>query len=51
MTKGRTQRLEAPHAENICWRHDRNPNNPVAGVWSGWSRVTLFPGQSTETEL
>jgi hypothetical protein len=51
MTKGRTQRIEAPNAENICWRRDRNPNNPVAGVWSGWSRVTLFPGQSTETEL
>ena len=51
MTKGRTQRIEAPNAENICWRHDRNPNNPVAGVWSGWSRVTLFPGQTTETEL
>jgi hypothetical protein len=51
MNKGRTQRIEAPNAENICWRHDRNPNNPVAGVWSGWSRVTLFPGQTTETEL
>ena len=51
MTKGRTQRIEAPNAENICWRHDRNPNNPVAGVWSGWSRATLFPGQSTETDL
>ena len=51
MTKNRTQRIEAPNAESICWRHDRNPNNPIAGVWSGWSRVTLFPGQSTETEL
>jgi hypothetical protein len=51
MAKNQTQRIEAPHAENICWRHDRNPNNPVAGAWSGWSRATMFPGQSYETEL
>ena len=51
MTKNRTQRIEAPNAESICWRHDRNPNNPIAGVWSGWSRVTMFPGQNTETDL
>jgi hypothetical protein len=51
MTKSRTQRIEAPNAENICWRHDRNPNNPVAGAWSGWSRATMFPGQTFETEL
>ena len=51
MTKNHTRQIEAPKAENICWRHDRNPNNPVAGVWSGWSRATMFPGQSFETEL
>jgi hypothetical protein len=51
MLKNKTQRIEAPHAENICWRHDRNPNNPVAGDWSGWSRATMFPGQTFETDL
>jgi len=51
MTKNRPQRIEAPNGESICWRHDRNPNNPVSGAWSGWSRVTLFPGQTTETDL
>jgi hypothetical protein len=51
MSKNRAQRIDAPNAENICWRHDRNPNNPVAGAWSGWSRVTLFPGQRAETDL
>lgn len=51
MTKNKTQRIEAPHAENICWRHDRNPNNPVPGDWSGWSRATMFPGQNFETDL
>lgn len=51
MTKNKTQRIEAPHAENVCWRHDRNPNNPIAGDWSGWSRATMFPGQTFETDL
>ena len=47
----KTRRIDAPHAENICWRHDRNPNNPIAGDWSGWSRATMFPGQTVETDL
>jgi hypothetical protein len=51
MTKGHTQRIEAPHGEAICWRHDRNPKDPVPGVWSGWSRVPLTPGQTAETDL
>jgi hypothetical protein len=51
MTKGHTQKIEAPNAESICWRHDRNPNNPVPGDWSGWSRVPLAPGQTAETDL
>jgi hypothetical protein len=51
LTKNRNRKIETPNAEGICWRHDRNPNNPIAGVWSGWSRVTLFPGQTTETDL
>ena len=44
MTKGHTQKIEAPNAESICWRHDRNPNNPTPGAWSGWSRDHLAPG-------
>ncbi len=51
MKKGQTQKIEAPNAEAICWRHDRNPNNPVPGAWSGWSRVPLAPGQTAETDL
>lgn len=51
MTKNKTRRIEAPNAENICWRHDRNPNNPIDGDWSGWSRATMFPGQTFETDL
>jgi len=51
LAKGQTHRVEAPNAETICWRHDRDPNNPVPGDWSEWSRATLFPGQRTETDL
>ena len=51
MVKGRTQKIEAPNAESICWRHDRNPNNPTPGDWSGWSRVTLSPGDEISADL
>ena len=51
MSKNQSYKIEAPNSEGICWRHDRNPNNPVAGAWSGWSRATLFPGQTAETDL
>jgi hypothetical protein len=51
MTKGQTHAITAPNAENICWRHDSNPDNPAPGAWSGWSRATMFPGQTVETDL
>ena len=42
---------DAPEGAAVCWRYDRNPNNPVPDAWTGWSRATLFPGQSSETDL
>ena len=51
MRKGKTETIDVPTGANACWRHDRNPNNPAAGAWSGWTRATLFPGQSAETDL
>jgi hypothetical protein len=51
MAKDTTHAIDAPNAEIICWRHDRDPNNPVAGDWSDWSKATLFPGQSVRTDL
>lgn len=51
MGKDQTHRVEAPNGALICWRHDRNPNNPGTGEWSGWSKATLFPGETTETGL
>jgi hypothetical protein len=51
MRKNRTETIEVPNGAAVCWRHDRDPKNPAPGVWSGWTRATLFPGQSTETDL
>jgi hypothetical protein len=51
MAKGISHKVVAPNGEDICWRHDRDPDNPVAGAWSGWSRATMFPGQTAETDL
>jgi hypothetical protein len=51
MTKDTTHKIIAPNAEIVCWRHDRDPNNPVPGDWSDWSKATLFPGQSVDTDL
>jgi hypothetical protein len=51
MGKNGTETIAVPDDANVCWRHDRNPDKPVAGAWSGWTRATLFPGQSAKTDL
>ena len=51
MHKNKTEAIEVPNGANVCWRHDRNPNSPVAGAWSGWTKASLPPGQSAETDL
>jgi len=51
MRKNKTEAVDVPSGANVCWRHDRIPNNPVAGAWSGWTKATLFPGQSGEAEI
>ncbi|HVC57360.1 MAG TPA: hypothetical protein VND95_15500 [Stellaceae bacterium] len=51
MAKNVNATIDAPHGANVCWRHDRDPNNPAPGAWSGWTRATLFPGQSADTDL
>jgi hypothetical protein len=51
MRRNKTESVDVPSGANVCWRHDRNPNNPVAGAWSGWTKATLFPGQSGDAEI
>ena len=51
MAKNRLEVIHVPNGANVCWRRDRNPNNPVPGTWSSWTKATLFPGRSAEAEL
>jgi hypothetical protein len=51
MRKNKTETVDVPAGANVCWRHDRNPNNPVAGAWSGWTRATMFPGASSDADI
>ena len=51
MRKGKTESFDVPPDAAVCWRHDRNPSNPKPGDWTGWSKATLSPGQSVETDL
>jgi hypothetical protein len=51
MRKEQPETIDVPNDATVCWRHDRNPNKPVAGAWSGWTRATLQPGRSTQTDL
>ena len=51
MFKNKTEAIEVPNGATVCWRRDRNPNSPVAGAWSGWTRATLFPGQRADADL
>ena len=51
MRKNKTETIDVPAGGNVCWRHDRNPNNPVAGAWSGWTRATMFPGATSEADI
>jgi hypothetical protein len=43
--------IDVPNGANVCWRRDRNPDKPAAGIWTGWTKATLFPGRSAEAEL
>jgi hypothetical protein len=51
MRKGKTESFDLPPEATVCWRHDRNPDKPKPGDWTGWSKATLLPGQSAETDL
>jgi hypothetical protein len=51
MHKNTTQSFEVPNDATLCWRHDRDPDKPSPGAWSGWTRATLTPGENAETDL
>ncbi len=51
LRKGKGEVFFVPNGAAACWRHDRNPDKPAPGAWSGWSRATLAPGQTAETDI
>jgi hypothetical protein len=51
MRKGGSESFVVPDGAILCWRHDANPKTPTPGLWSGWSKATLMPGQQAETDL
>jgi hypothetical protein len=51
MRKNTTESFDIPNGATLCWRHDRNPNAPEAGAWSGWTKASLTPGQTYETDI
>jgi hypothetical protein len=51
MKKDAMERVDVPDGAVLCWRHDRNPKAPIAGDWSGWSKISLYPGQPYAIDL
>lgn len=46
-----TKIIDVPPGDEICWRRDRNPDQPVAGEWSSWDRAYVEPGATIEANL
>jgi hypothetical protein len=51
MPRNKLEIIDVPNGANVCWRRDRNPDKPAAGVWTGWTKATLFPGRSAQVNL
>ena len=46
-----TRFIDAPPGADVCWRRDRDPDQPVAGVWTPWDRAYLAPGRTLDANL
>ena len=51
MPRNKLEIVDVPNGATLCWRRDRNPDKPEPGVWTGWTKATLFPGRSAEADL
>jgi hypothetical protein len=51
MARNKVEIIDVPDGATLCWRRDRNPDKPSPGVWTGWTKATLFPGRSAEADL
>ena len=46
-----TKIIDVPPGDEICWRRDRDPSQPVAGQWSDWDRAYVEPGATIDADL
>ena len=46
-----TKFIDVPPGDEICWRRDRDPSQPVSGQWSGWDRAFVAPGTTIDANL
>lgn len=51
MIRNRPEIIDVPNGATVCWRRDRDPDKPEAGIWTGWTKATLFPGRNAEADL
>ena len=50
MPRNKLEVIDVPNGATLCWRRDRNPEKPAAGVWTGWTKATLLPGRQRRGE-
>ena len=46
-----TKFINVPPGADVCWRRDRDPEQPVAGEWSPWDRAYVAPGGQIDANL
>jgi hypothetical protein len=46
-----TRFVAVPPGTEVCWRRDRDPDQPVAGQWSDWDRAYVAPGTTIDANL
>jgi hypothetical protein len=51
LQRDQTRTIVAPEGTTVCWRHDRYPDKPQPGQWSGWAKAILFPGNDATSDL
>ena len=51
MPNNSTKIIDVPPGTEICWRRDRDPEQPVAGQWSDWDRAYVAPGTTIDANL
>ena len=46
-----TKMIDVPPGSEICWRRDRDPDEPAAGRWTDWDRAYVAPGSTVDANL